>query len=187
MPRLALAFCLIFLAACARPTLEEAPEPIGDFRLGFLVPVASPNLTKGPASREATAEEWDAAMEAAFRPRLERYEGGKFYHLGVITEGYVLAQPGIPIVLSPKSALIFSITVIDDATETRLTEEPVQFTVVESFNAASVFGSGYVMSREAQMKNLAENAAVQAEEWLREQPWFTAVEPAPEDAETPVQ
>lgn len=168
------------LAACSGPELEERPDPIGDFRLGFLVPVASANLTKGPVSREATPEEWKAAVEAAFKPRFARYEGSKFYHLGVIVEGYVLAQPGVPVVLAPKSALIFSVTVIDDATEETLTTEPEQFTVLEDFSAVSVVGSGLVLSKEQQMANLAENAAERVERWLRDQPWFYDEEPPAE-------
>ncbi|MEM9351036.1 MAG: hypothetical protein AAGA47_12310 [Pseudomonadota bacterium] len=178
------------LAACATTSLEEAPEPIGDFELGFLVPVASPNLTKGPVSRDATGEEWVAAMEAAFRPRLDRYDGGKFYHLGVIVEGYVLAQPGIPVVLSPKSALIFSVTVIEDSTEETLTAEPEQFTVLEDIDATSIVGSGLINTKEDQLAALAENAAIRVERWLREQPWFYDGEvpasalAAPEEAES---
>lgn len=174
MYRIVLMFALVLgLAACSsQPELEERPEPIGDFRLGFLVPVASENLTRGPVSREATPEEWKAAMETAFRPRFARYDGESFYHLGVIVEGYVLAQPGVPVVLSPKSALIFSVAVIEDATETTLTAEPKQFTVLEDFSATSVIGSGLVLSKEQQMANLAENAAARVEDWLRDQPWF---------------
>ena len=172
------------LSACGTPSLDEAPEPIGDFRLGFVVPTVSPNLTKGPVSREATPEEWKEAARAAFEPRFKRYEGNSFYHLGVIIEGYVLAQPGIPVVLSPKSALIFSVTVIEDATQTVLTEEPHQITVLESLSAATVVGSGLVKSKEEQMKNLSENASVQVEKWLRDQPWFYDAAPASSDAET---
>lgn len=174
---------LFALSACATPELEEVPEPIGDFELGFLVPVASANLTKGPVSRDATPEEWKAAMDAAFRPRFERYGGGTFYHLGVIVEGYVLAQPGIPVVLAPKSALIFSLQVIEDATQTTLTVEPEQFTVLESLSATTVVGSGLVLSKEEQMENLATNAAITAERWLRDQPWFTDPSPIVEAAE----
>lgn len=162
----------VSLAACATPELETEPDPIGDFELGFLVPVSADSLTRGPLSREATPEELKAALDAAFRPRLTRYGGGTFYHVGVIAEGYVLAQPGIPVVLAPKSVLIFSVTVIEDATQTTLTEEPKQFTVFEDFSAATFIGSGLVMSKEEQLAILAENAAVTAERWLREQPWF---------------
>ncbi|MCH2076163.1 MAG: hypothetical protein MK180_04635 [Rhodobacteraceae bacterium] len=173
MYRIALMFALALgLAACSETSLDERPDPIGDFRLGFLVPVTSENLTKGPVSREATPEEWKAAMETAFRPRFERYEGSSFYHLGVIVEGYVLAQPGVPVVLAPKSALIFSVTVIEDATQMQLTAEPKQFTVLEDFSATSIVGSGLVLSKEQQMANLADNAAVRVENWLRDQPWF---------------
>ncbi|MEM1374594.1 MAG: hypothetical protein AAGF78_09470 [Pseudomonadota bacterium] len=170
-------FCLLLvlalgLSACAETSLEERPDPIGDFQLGFLVPNASPNLTKGPVSRDATPEEWKAALEAAFQPRFARYEGGTFYHLGVIAEGYVLAQPGIPVVLAPKSALIFSVIVIEDSTQTTLTAEPQQFTVLEDFSATSIVGSGLVLSKEEQMANLADNAAQTVERWMRQQPWF---------------
>lgn len=173
------------LAACSEPTLDERPEPIGDFRLGFLVPVASENLTKGPVSRDATPEEWKAAMETAFRPRFERYAGDNFYHLGVIVEGYVLAQPGVPVILAPKSALIFSVTVIEDSTQTQLTSEAKQFTVLEDFSATSVVGSGLVLSKEQQMANLADNAAARVEDWLREQPWFYDTAPEGDLVEAP--
>lgn len=160
------------LAACAEAPLEERPEPIGDFQLGFLVPNASQNLTKGPVSRDATPEEWKAALETAFQPRFARYDGGSFYHLGVIAEGYVLAQPGIPVVLAPKSALIFSVIVIEDSTQKTLTAEPEQFTVLEDLSATSIVGSGLVLSKDAQMANLADNAAQTVERWMRKQPWF---------------
>ncbi len=163
---------LLALSACATPSLEETPDPIGNFQLGFLVPVTSQKLTKGPLSRTATEEELKDAVRTAFEPRLKRYEGGTYYHMGVIIEGYVLAQPGIPLVASPKSALIVSVTVIDDATESLLTEEPEQFTVLESFSASTFIGSGLTMSKEEQLENLAANMSVKVERWLRRQSWF---------------
>ncbi|MEL6551775.1 MAG: hypothetical protein AAFQ54_16155 [Pseudomonadota bacterium] len=184
-PLLAALACL-GLGACATGGLEDAPEPIGDFELGFLVPIVSPNLTQGPLSREATPEEWKAATEAAFRERFAPFSGGTFYHLGVTVEGYVLAQPGIPVVLAPKSVLIFSVIVIEDATQQTLTAEPEQFTVLEDFSATSILGSGLVLSKEEQLAALAENAAAQTERWLREQPWFLDPSPAaPEVGDAP--
>jgi len=56
----------------------------------------------GPASREADTDEWIAAVTKAVGDRFERYEGEQLYHFGISLEGYVLAQPGLPIVLSPK-------------------------------------------------------------------------------------
>lgn len=180
--RWAIVAAFLALAGCAAGDLEETPKPMGDFQLGFVVPITSPNLTKGPVSREATPEEWKDAMKQAFDARFSRFEGDAFYHLGVIVEGYVLAQPGIPLVLSPKSALIFSITVIEDATQETLTPEPHQITVVESIGAGTLLGSGLVMSREEQLEELARNAAVATERWLRQQPWFYEEGTIPEDA-----
>lgn len=174
------------LTACASAPLDETPDPIGDFKLGFFVPSTAADLTKGPVSREATPEEWKAALKTAFEPRFKRYTGDSFYHIGAIVDGYVLAQPGVPVVMSPKSVLILRITVIEDATGTQYPlEEPHQLTVLENVNAESIVGSGLTKTKEQQLADLAENAAKATERWLREQEWLTSRAPVlvePEDA-----
>ena len=106
------------LAACAngQSQLGEPLEPIGDFKLGHAAVVA-PNLVEGPVSRNATEEEWIASVDEAVEERFRRYEGDSFYHMGISIEGFVLAQPGVPLVFSPKSALILRVTVWDDASQ----------------------------------------------------------------------
>ena len=109
--RLIAGLVLLTLAACADGAreLEKPTEPLGDFKLGHAI-VVTPNIVKGPVSREATDDEWIAALDSALETRFRRYEGDKFYHIGVSIEGYVLAQPGIPLVLSPKSVMILRAT-----------------------------------------------------------------------------
>ena len=169
------------LSACATGELDTNPEPIGDFRLGFFVPSTAPEVTKGPASREASDEEWKAALKAAFEPRFQRYKGGEFFHIGAIVDGYVLAQPGIPVVLAPKSVLIFRVTIIEDATGNQYPEEPHQITVVESVGAGTILGSGLTSTKEEQLADLAENAAAATEKWMRDQPWFGTFSGTTED------
>ena len=91
------------LAACAngQRDLEKQADPLGDFKLGHAAVVA-PNIVKGPVSREASPEEWIDEVDAAIEERFRRYDGEKFYHLGISIEGYVLAQPGLPLVYTPK-------------------------------------------------------------------------------------
>jgi hypothetical protein len=165
------------LAACAngQSQLGEPLEPIGDFKLGHAAVVA-PNLVEGPVSRNATEEEWIASVDEAVEERFRRYEGDSFYHMGISIEGFVLAQPGVPLVFSPKSALILRVTVWDDATQSKLNAEPEQFTVLESFTAETVVGSGVTQTKAQQMRNLSANAALQIEKWMRrmqaEEGWF---------------
>ncbi len=166
------------LAGCTNPNdLDQAPKYLGNFQMGHNVAVA-PNLTKGPASREASKEEWIAAMTGAMDERFSRYDGDKFYHFGISIEGYVLAIPGVPIVASPKSALILKVTVWDDALGKKLNEEPHQVTVIESFSANTVLGSGLTQSKEKQMENLTRNAAKLIQNWMvrenSKQGWFEA-------------
>ena len=100
------------LTACGgiRDDLTVAPEPIGNFLLGHNIAVVN-DPVRGPFSRKAENEEWEAAMTTAVADRLnnERFAGGAFFHVGAAVEGYVLAYPGVPLVYSPKSVLILSL------------------------------------------------------------------------------
>ncbi|MCA1336533.1 hypothetical protein [Pseudooceanicola marinus] len=168
-----LAACAFLLSACTNPDDFDEPMPdLGDFSLGHNIVVAS-KMKKVAISRDASEEEWVAAMTEAIDERFGRYDGDKLYHLGISVEGYILAPPGIPLVLSPKSGLIVNVTVWDDAAGGKINEEPRQFTVLESFSGETVVGSGLTQTREEQMTNLARNAAKQIEDWLLEnRDWF---------------
>ncbi|MGB3146749.1 MAG: hypothetical protein WBA91_03200 [Paracoccaceae bacterium] len=165
---------LTFLAACAgRDDLNTPPPPLGDFVLGYAAVVADKAKPTGP-SRAATADEWEAVLKKQVRNRMDRYHGQKIYHLGIGVNTYALAVPGIPIVLSPKSALVVSVDVWDDAAQQKINPEPKQFTVFESFSGDTVVGSGLTQTKEQQMENLAFNAARQISNWLAEnKAWFT--------------
>ncbi|WP_235604606.1 hypothetical protein [Sulfitobacter sp. EhC04] len=175
---LALLMSVAFLAACnGAADLNKAPVPLGDFSLLHNIAVA-PKAVKGPLSREVSKEQLTKALTDATAERFGRYNGSRDYHFGMSIEGYVLAQPGIPLVFAPKSILIVNLTVWDDAKNLKLTEKPHQITVFESFDQGPVVGSGYTKSAEEQLKNLSQNAAKSIESYLvkqnREKGWFSA-------------
>ena len=167
---------MVSLAACnGASDLQDAPAPLGDFRLGHNIVVA-PKVAKGPLSRPATEEELTTAMKAAIAERFDRYDGEKLYHFGVSVEGYVLAAPGIPILFAPKSILIINVTVWDDAANAKLNAEPHQITVFESLGKGPVVGSGYTQTAEQQLENLSQNASKAIERYMvkkiRDEGWF---------------
>ncbi|MFK7836103.1 MAG: hypothetical protein AB8B60_07775 [Sulfitobacter sp.] len=167
---------VVMLAACnGARDLGKAPVPLGDFNLVHNIAVA-PKAVKGPLSREVSKDELSKALMDATKERFGRYSGSRDYHFGMSVEGYVLAQPGIPLVFAPKSILIINLTVWDDAKNKKLTAEPQQITVLESFDQGPVVGSGYTKSAQEQLKNLSQNAAKQIENFLvkknREEGWF---------------
>lgn len=156
----------LLLAACTNANdLDKVPAYLGNFSLGHNVAVA-PNLTKGPASRDASADEWITAMKSAVDERFSRYEGDKLYHIAVSIEGYVLAVTGIPLVAAPKSALIIRVTAWDDAAGKKLNPEPEQITVIETISGNTMLGSGLTQTKEVQMENLSRNAAKLIQNWL---------------------
>lgn len=185
MPRvLTLIATLFLLTACTNANdLDKPPAPLGNFKLGHNVVVA-PNLTKGPASREASKQEWIDAMKSAIEERFGRYDGDKLYHLGISIEGYVLAIPGVPVVASPKSALIIHVTAWDDAAGRKLNDKPEQITIMETISPNTLFGSGLTQSKEVQMRNLTRNSAKLIQKWLVQENsvsgWFEDDETAPE-------
>ena len=170
MKRLALIMTtLLALSACEVPTgtVEEPPVDLGDFKLGHNIVVA-PQLQKGPLSRDASDEKWIASMKQAIDARFGRYDGTRLVHFGVNLSGYVLAQPGVPLIYSPKSALIITVTAWDDRAGTRFNEEAKEIVVIETLTGASIVGSGLSQDADEQMANLTYNAARAIEKWMYE-------------------
>ncbi|HDR28091.1 hypothetical protein [Rhodovulum sp.] len=162
------------LSACAAKDAMDSPaEALGDFSLGYTIVVAD-NAKLVPPSRSAAAEEWQAALKQALERRFSRYEGDKLYHFGINVDGYALAVPGVPVVAAPRSVLVISANVWDDAAKAKLNEEAEQMTIFEGMSGETVVGSGLTRSKDQQMQVLAANAARRIERWLVEnrEAWF---------------
>lgn len=159
----------VLLASCQKNDLAEAPVPLGNFKLGLNIIVAD-NMKKVPISRPATVEEWETALTKSVGDRFGRYDGTKFYNIGIAVDGFALAPPGVPIVASPKSVLVITANIWDDASGTKLNAEGAQFTIFESFSGETVIGSGLTRSRQKQIEILSYNAAKKVEAWILENP-----------------
>ncbi len=165
-------FTVLLLAACAGNDLAEPPVDLGEFGLGLNVIVAD-KVQKVPISRDASVEEWEAAMEKAVADRFGRYEGSRLYNIGISVDAYALAPPGIPVVAAPKSVLVVTANIWDDATATKLNPEGKQFTVFEGLSGDTVVGSGLTKTKAQQMETLSYNAVKRVEGWLVSHPqWF---------------
>lgn len=168
---------MLALAACVNGRdLNEPAVPLGDFSLGHNVVVA-PHVARVPTSRELPVEDLIASVQGAVEQRFGRYEGPKDYHFGLSIEGYNLAAPGVPVLLSPKTAMIVRLTVWDDAKGIKLNPEPAQFTVVEEFSGGNIVGSGLTKTAEEQLEEISRNVAKTIENYLVGQQekfaWFT--------------
>ncbi|MCF6445932.1 hypothetical protein [Nereida sp. MMG025] len=162
------------LSACGEKPNTIAPPStaLAKFDLGHNIVVAR-NMQKGPLSRDATVEEWETSLKSAIDDRIGRYEGENLFHLGISVDAFILAAPGVPLVLSPKSTVIISVNVWDNAKGAKINEEPEQIVVLERLSGETVIGSGLTQSREQQMENLSRNAARKIEEYLIENAaWF---------------
>ena len=169
---LALCLGLTVLTACGRSDLEDPPVPLGNFALGLNIVVAD-NVQKVPISRNATVEDWEAVMKDAVEQRFGRYNGTKLYNIGISVDGYALAPPGIPVVAAPKSILVITANVWDDATQVKLNPEGEQITVFESLSGDTVIGTGLTRSKRQQMDALSYNAVKKVEQWFLKHPeWF---------------
>jgi hypothetical protein len=181
----ALGLSLTLLAACAQNDLADPPVPLGDFALGLNI-VVTDKTEKVPISREASGEEWKAVMTKAVDARFGRYQGSKLYNIGISVDGYALAPPGIPVVAAPRSVLVITANIWDDAARKKLNDEGKQFTVFESLSGETVIGTGITRTKQQQMDALAYNAVKRVEEWFLQNPeWFglpTKSGPTPADA-----
>ncbi len=178
IPRRAALAGFLALAACGTGPGADVPQELGDFRLGYNI-VQANDVQQGPFSRQATEAELTSALESAIEARLGRYDGDGLYHLGIAIGAYVLAQPGLPVIYTPQSVLIFEVNIYDNATRTRLNAEPYRITAFEGIeNFTPIVGSGLARGKEKQLANLAAEGARLVERWLvSNRAWF-APDPA---------
>jgi hypothetical protein len=188
---LAFGLVLAALAGCQKNDLQDPPAPLGNFVLGHNI-VVTDKMQKVPISRPATGAEWEAAVEKAMADRFGRYQGTKIYDFGISIDAFALAPPGIPVVASPKSVLVISANVWDDAAKLKLNAEAERIYVFESLSPQTALGSGLTQSRQRQIDQLAYNAAKKVEVWLLQHPeWLElpaggAVAPAVAPVAAPV-
>ena len=172
---LALLSALAVLAACGETRLEEAPEDLGAFQ-ARVTHVYTEKALQWPLSRDADHSEWTAPIETALNTRLRRYAGAQEYDVAVTLEGFMLAPPGVPVLFSPKSAVVVNVFVYDVAEKTFLAKKH-QMEIFESTTGESaLLGSGHARTKEQQIQGLAINIADKVEEWMarqhKEQGWF---------------
>ena len=159
---------LALMGACTQTQLYEEPESLGEFKLRVNYAFAD-KAVQGPVSRDATPDEWTAAIQNAVDVRLGRYEGAQEYDIGISLEGYMLAPPGIPVIYNPKSTAIVLVNVYD-VNKKEFLAKGKQFQVLEDTTGGSALkGSGHERTKEEQMSGLALKVADRVEEWLAEE------------------
>jgi hypothetical protein len=167
---------LLVLVACDAHDAGEPPKPMGNFAMGLNIVVPDTAQTI-PISRQATPEEWKTVMEQAMQDRFGSYSGDKLFDFGISIDGYMLAPPGVPVVASPRSALIITVNVWDDAKKEVLVKGGKRLTIVEGVSADSVVGSGWTQNKQAQMKKMAFNAAKAVQDYMLEHPEWLGLPP----------
>lgn len=151
--------------------------------LNIVVPETAQTIA---LSRQATPDEWKTVMTQAMQDRFGSYTGDKIFDFGISIDGYMLARRGIPVVANPRSALIVTVNVWDDAKQELLVKGGKRITFVEGISPDAVIGSGWTQTKDQQMKKLAFNVAKQVQnymldhpEWLGLPPKATRTGPAP--------
>ena len=168
------------LAACSLPAdVNEPAVAMGNFLLGHnIVVVNEPEIL--PFSRTASDEEWKDAFTAAIDRRFGSYDGEKFYHIGVKIDGYALALPGVPVVFTPKSVLVITVSLWDDAAGEKLNEEEKALTIFEGVSGETLVSSGLTQTKEQQMIKLSDNAAKAIQDWILENPDWVGLPALPD-------
>ncbi|MBI1169760.1 hypothetical protein GC209_00010 [bacterium] len=164
------------LFGCDAHDAGEPPVPMGNFRMGLNIVVPETAQTIA-LSRKATPEEWKTVMTQAMQDRFGSYTGDKLFDFGISIDGYMLAPPGIPVLANPRSALIVTVNVWDDAKQKLLVEGGKRITYVEGISPDALIGSGWTQNRKQQMKKLAFNVAKQVQNYMLDHPEWLGLPP----------
>ncbi len=144
-------------------------EPLGQFQAG---PRRSswPQRRQGPRHRaDATTMNGSPGSMRRSSRRFRRYDGDQFYHLGVRVEGYVLAAPGIPLVVRAQIGVIVTVTVCGrrrgHEAERR---SPSRSPCSKRCRARRSSASGLTQTKEEQLTAAVAERRPEIENWLRE-------------------
>lgn len=174
----------VFLTACGETLLDEPPEDLGAFS-ARVTHVYTDKALQWPMSRAADHSEWTADIEKALDARLRRYQGDQEYDVAVTLEGFMLAPAGVPVLFSPKSAVVVNVFVYDVAAKTYLAKKHQLQVFEDTTGESAILGSGHARTKDEQIAGLALRIADEVEEWLAEEHeengWF-APKAAPEPA-----
>ena len=156
------------LAGCATPDplTRELPD-LGAFQLVAPIVVAG-NAKRIPPSRPADPADWERVMKEELTRRFGRARGGTDYYIALAIDGYALAPPGIPVVLTPKSLLVVTANLWTADPQEKVLG-PEQLATLEGAEGL-VLGSGLVKDADAQMRTLARNMAAKVQGWMRANP-----------------
>ncbi|QIE41301.1 hypothetical protein [Meridianimarinicoccus aquatilis] len=181
MRLLLLLLASLALGACTEPFDPEIQRSgLGDFNLDRLVVIVD-DPTSSIVSRSVTDEQLKTAVTDAVDARMRRFKGDGSYSIGIKVQGYVLAPPGIPVLFAPRSTLFLSVNAYDSVPQ-RLNGETRNLTIWEDAGGDTVVGSGYSQDAQSQLDELASNAAIEIERWLREnEDWFGGAAARPEN------
>jgi hypothetical protein len=178
---LLLSLPLLAAACTSELNPDVARTGIGDFSLDRLVVIIDDPLVP-PYSRSLSQDKVKAALEDSLQRRFGRFEGTGKYSIGVKIQGYVLSGPAVPVLFAPRSQLFLSVNAYDEV-PARLNPDTLDLTVHEDAGGDTFVGSGYSQTAEEQIAELAENAAIEIERWMRKNPdWFRAPPGTPETA-----
>lgn len=184
MTRLLFALAALFLSSCTTE-LDEVTRAssLGDFRLQHLVVIVDEPI-KGVVSRTVTDAQLKTAVTDAVAERFERFSGDTPFSIGIKVQGYVLSPRAVPILFAPRSQLFLSVNAYDGAQQ-RLNADTRNLVVNERAGGDTVIGSGYSQTADEQLVELAYNAAIEIERWLREnEDWFGGAAARPENRAT---
>lgn len=159
---------LVLLSACGETRLDEPPEDLGAFS-ARVTHVYTEKALQWPMSRDAEHSEWTAQIENALDTRLRRYAGGQEYDVAVTLEGFMLAPAGVPVLFSPKSAVVVNVFVYDVAAETFLAKKHQLEIFEDTTGESAILGSGHARTKEEQIAGLSVRIADAVEEWLAEE------------------
>ncbi|MBM2577172.1 hypothetical protein JQC91_12765 [Jannaschia sp. Os4] len=155
------------VAGCSNasdPSIAGTELPgMGDFRLGFNV-VVTDKIKRIPPSRPAEPADWERVMKSEVQKRFGVYQGTETFHVALALDGYALAPPGIPVVLTPKSILVATANLWSER-EGRKVLGPEQLSVFEGAESL-LLGTGLIKGADEQMVTLARNMAAKVQRWI---------------------
>lgn len=161
-------FALLGMSSCGDGVLFPAPSGplhLANIRIGH-VGVVTSGMVQGAYSNAVSPEDLASHLRGAITSKLAGLDGARSYNIGVKVTSYMLANPAVPTVSSPKSALIMSVTVWDDSRGQKPVAPPATVIAVDGLYGTSVFITKQQGDKDHRLAALSAKAALEIERYL---------------------
>lgn len=130
------------------------------------ISIVATDMVKNAYSDDVSPEDMTTQLRRAITSKLSELQGDRVYNIGIKVTGYMLANPSVLTVSSPKSVLMLSVSVWNDSPDNKLMLPPSTVIAVDGLYGSALSIAKSQGSKDQRLAALTGRAGVEIAQYL---------------------